>query len=411
MVAQMNRRQHSQAHRWQDRLQSLAPDAGIVIPALLLLTIGVVMVGSSSVAIAEKHAQPTFYYLIKHLVFLAGGFCLIAICWKLPIKWLETSSRMLLLLMVLALLLPLLPFLGVKINGAHRWINLGVSNFQTVEAVKLMLVIYLAGYLQQRAGQLNQRFFDTIKPLACAGLLGGILLLQPDMGSAMVLGAITVCMLFLAGAAWRYLLLLASVALPLIGLAATVDYRMERITGFLDPWSDPNNSGYQLIQALIAIGRGEVFGVGTGASVQKLFYLPEAHTDFIFAVLAEEFGLLGITALMLVYAWLIGRIMQIGARAHKMGRGFAGYLCWGMGVWLAMQALISMGVNLGVLPTKGLTLPLISSGGSSLLVCCAALGLVLRVKLELDREQLARPNVRRSWSADWSRDCSTESVR
>ena len=398
MAAIQHRRSHSQAHRWQDRLERLGPDTSIIIPALLLIVIGIVMVGSSSVAIAEKHAQSTFYYLIKHMVFLAGGFTLIAACWKLPIRWLETSSRMLLLLMLLALLLPLVPGLGVKINGARRWVSLGIANFQTVEAVKVMLVIYLAGYLQRRAGQLNQRFFDTIKPLVCAGLLGGVLLLQPDMGSAMVLGAITVCMLFLAGAAWRYLLLLAAAALPLIGLAASVDYRMQRITGFLDPWSDPNNSGYQLIQALIAIGRGEIIGVGTGASIQKLFYLPEAHTDFIFSVLAEEYGLLGITALMLIYAWLIGRIMQVGAQAHKLGQGFAGFLCWGFGVWLAMQALISMGVNLGVLPTKGLTLPLISSGGSSLLMSCVALGLVLRVKLELDRERLSRPTVKRSWS-------------
>jgi len=230
------------------------------------------------------------------------------------------------------------------------------------------------------------RFFDTLKPLMLAAMLTGILLVQPDMGSAAVITAIVGGMVWLAGAAWRHLFLLGAIALPVFGFAAMEPYRLRRIVSFMDPWADPYNSGFQLTQALIAVGRGEVFGVGLGASIQKLFYLPEAHTDFIFAVLAEEFGLLGVIFILSMFMLLVTRIMIIGLMAHKAERPFAGNIAYGVGLWIGLQAFVSMGVNLGVLPTKGLTLPLISSGGSSVLMTFLALGIVFRIRYELDRD-------------------------
>jgi cell division protein FtsW len=233
----------------------------------------------------------------------------------------------------------------------------------------------------------RSRFFDTLKPLIFGAVLSAILLLQPDMGSAAVITAIIAGMIWLAGAAWRHILVLAMLTLPVFGFAAMEPYRLRRIVSFMDPWADPFNSGFQLTQALIAVGRGELFGVGLGASIQKLFYLPEAHTDFIFAVLAEEFGLLGVVVILTLFALLVTRIMIIGIMAHRHDRPFAGFLAYGVGLWIGLQAMVSIGVNLGVLPTKGLTLPLISSGGSSILMTLLAIGLVLRIKYELERDR------------------------
>jgi cell division protein FtsW len=259
-------------------------------------------------------------------------------------------------------------------------------NFQVVEAVKLMVILYMAGYLVRKVDMVKVRFFDTLKPLLLAAMLTGLLLLQPDMGSAAVITAIVGGMVWLAGAAWRHILMLGLLSLPVFGIAAMEPYRLKRIISFTNPWADPFNSGFQLTQALIAIGRGEVFGVGLGASIQKLFYLPEAHTDFIFAVLAEEFGLLGVIFIILLFMLLVARILSVGLMAHRAGKPFAGNVAYGIGLWIGLQALVSMGVNLGVLPTKGLTLPLISSGGSSLLMTFAALGIVFRIRYELDRD-------------------------
>jgi len=257
-----------------------------------------------------------------------------------------------------------------------------------------MAIIYVAGYLARKADLVRTRFFDTFKPLIFGGILSVILLLQPDMGSAAVITAIIAGMIWLAGAAWRHILVLGMMALPAFGFAAMEPYRLRRIVSFMDPWADPFNSGFQLTQALIAVGRGELFGVGLGASIQKLFYLPEAHTDFIFAVLAEEFGLMGVVVVLGLFALLVTRIMIIGSMAHRAGRTFAGFLAYGVGLWIGLQAVVSIGVNLGVLPTKGLTLPLISSGGSSILMTIVALGMVLRIKYELDRDHEAPPRQR-----------------
>lgn len=361
-------------------------DSWVLLPALFLLAIGFVMVGSSSIAIAEANGAPPYHYLVRHLVFVLIGLGLASAMRIIPVAFLERISRPLLALSVLALLLVLVPGLGHEVNGSQRWIRIGPFNFQAVEAVKLMVIIYIAGYLARKADQVQSRFFDTLKPLGVAGVLSAILLLQPDMGSAAVITAIVAGMVWLAGAAWRHIFLLGLLVLPVFGWAAMEPYRLRRITGFMDPWADAYGSGFQLVQALIAIGRGEMFGVGIGASIQKLFYLPEAHTDFIFAVLAEEFGLLGVILVLAMFMLLVTRIMVVGIMAHRKGRAFAGFVAYGIGLWLGLQAMVNVGVNLGVLPTKGLTLPLISSGGSSMLMTLVALGVVLRIKYELDRD-------------------------
>jgi len=361
------------------------PDNWVLIPALLLLSIGIVMVGSSSISIAESQGASSFHYLARHLVFIFIGVMLAMLFRVIPIAFLERVSRPMLFLSFLALLIVLIPGIGHTVNGSTRWIRLGLVNFQVVEAVKLTAIIYMAGYLARKAGLVQTRFFDTLKPLIFAGGLSVILLVQPDMGSAAVITAIIAGMVWLAGAAWRHIAVLGMLTLPAFGYAAMEPYRLRRIVSFMDPWADPFASGFQLTQALIAIGRGEIFGVGLGASIQKLFYLPEAHTDFIFAVLAEEFGLAGVFVVLALFLLLVTRIMVIGIMAHRKGRNFAGFLAYGVGLWIGLQAVVSVGVNLGVLPTKGLTLPLISSGGSSMLMTLLALGMVLRIKYELDR--------------------------
>jgi cell division protein FtsW len=375
-----------QAHRGPRSGKAVQVDAWLLVPVLLLVAAGIVMVGSSSIAITQSHGVSSHHYLLRHLIYLLLGLGLASTFRVLPVSFLRKISRPLMALSALALLLVFIPGLGHSVNGSARWVSLGVVNFQVVEAVKVMVIIYMAAYLARKADLVRIRFFDTLKPVLLAVVLTGFLLLQPDLGSAAVITAIVGGMVFLAGAAWRHLLLLGLMASPVFGLAAMEPYRFQRIISFTDPWADPYNSGFQLTQALIAVGRGEVFGVGLGASIQKLFYLPEAHTDFVFAVLAEEFGLLGVICILGLFMLLVTRIMVIGLVAHRSGRPFAGNLAYGIGLWIGLQALVSIGVNLGVLPTKGLTLPLISSGGSSVLMTMLALGIVFRIRYELDRD-------------------------
>ncbi|HKL49781.1 MAG TPA: putative lipid II flippase FtsW [Wenzhouxiangellaceae bacterium] len=388
-----------QARRYSDPARGVSIDQPLVLSILALLAIGLVMVASTSVAVAEKYSVGEWHFFSRHLIFVVLGLGLaVAVQW-LNTSILEKTGRICLLLALLLLAAVLVPGLGVTVNGATRWLNLGLFRFQVVEAVKLLMIIYIAGYLARRPGLGEAGLMDTLKPLLVGGLVAAILLKQPDMGSALVLMAILGGMVWLAGAAWKSLSLLGLAALPLVTFAALEPYRLQRLTSFGDPFSDPYNAGFQLVQALIAVGRGEVSGVGIGGSVQKLFYLPEAHTDFIFAILAEELGLLGITAVLALFAVLVVRIMRIGLRAHAAGSVFAAFTTFGIGLWIGLQALVSIGVNLGVLPTKGLTLPLVSAGGSSMLMMLLGLGLVVRIARELDQQQLARPRHQREWAA------------
>jgi len=390
---------HRQARRFSEPARGVSIDPPLVFSILALLAIGMVMVASTSVAVAEKYAVGEWHFFSRHLMFVLLGLALMAGVQWVKTSLLEKSGRLFLLLALLLLAAVMVPGLGVTVNGATRWLNLGLFRFQVVEAVKLLMILYVAGYLARRPALGDGGLIDTLKPLLIGGLVAAIILKQPDMGSALVLMAILGGMVWLAGAAWKSLSLLGLAALPLVTFAALEPYRLKRLTSFGDPFSDPYDSGFQLVQALIAVGRGEIAGVGIGGSVQKLFYLPEAHTDFIFAILAEELGLVGITVVLALFAVLVVRILHIGIRAHAAGEIFAAYTTFGIGLWIGLQTLISIGVNLGVLPTKGLTLPLISAGGSSMLVVLLALGLVMRIARELDQQALARPRRQRAWAA------------
>jgi cell division protein FtsW len=369
-------------------------DLSLIVASMLLASLGVIMVASSSIAVADGQHVGAFYYLYRHLVFLALGLGAALVMARIELTWLERHAPVLLLGGIVLLLLVFVPMIGVRVNGARRWIRLGFVGFQSVEAVKIILIVYMASYLVRHRDNLQSKLLGVIKPLGISAMLAAMLLVQPDFGSATLLMAVTLGMVWLGGARLRNLALLGVLALPVLaGAALSQDYRVKRLTSFLDPWADPFKDGFQLTQALIAIGRGEWLGVGLGASVQKLFYLPEAHTDFILAVLAEELGLAGIVMVLVLFAWLVGRGFVIGLRAVEQNRYFAGYCAFGVSLMLALQALVSIGVNLGVLPTKGLTLPLISSGGSSVMMTCAAIGLLVRVSYEVTRAENAMMQV------------------
>ena len=351
---------------------------------LALASLGVVMVASASI---YQHGNP-FYYLIRHGMFLVAGAGLAWWVTRTELKSIEARNHLLLLGCVVLLLLVFVPGLGVSVKGAHRWINLGVSNFQVVEVVKVFFIVWLASYLVRFRDEVNATWAAMLKPLGVVVLLVALLLMQPDFGSSSLLLAITAGMLVLGGVNMPRMFGPVLVGLPILAVIAIAEpYRMRRLTSFSDPWADPFGSGYQLTNALMAIGRGEWSGIGLGGSVLKLNYLPEVHTDFIFSVIGEELGFVGVCLVVALYALLVGRAFVIGLRCVEMRRHFAGYVAFGVALWIGMQGFVSMGVNLGLLPTKGLTLPLISSGGSSILMTCVAMGLLLRVSYELERTQ------------------------
>jgi len=363
-------------------------DLGVIVAAGALATFGVIMVASSSIATADTQHLGPFYFVIRHIVFLGLGVVLALVLARTELEWFERNAFGLLLVAVVLLLLVFVPGLGVRINGARRWIRLGFLGFQSVEAVKLMFIVYLASYLVRHQEAVQTKLFGVIKPIGIAGALIVLLLAQPDFGSSALIIAVTIGMVWLGGARMRNLFYLAVPLIPVIAwVATTSDYRVKRLTSFLNPWEHPFDEGFQLTQALIAIGRGEWFGVGLGGSVQKLLYLPEAHTDFILAVIGEEFGFIGIVLVLGMFAVLIGRALMLGLRAVELGQRFAGYCAFGIGMCIGLQALVSIGVNMGVLPTKGLTLPLISSGGSSVMMTCVMVGFLLRVSYEVSRAQ------------------------
>ncbi|MGV8932544.1 MAG: putative lipid II flippase FtsW [Luteimonas sp.] len=377
------------------RLESLPGryDPWLLGACIALASLGVVMVASSSIAIGEGLDVGPFHFLIRHLVFLTGGIALAVWAMRTELKTVEHYNQLLLLGCFVLLLAVFVPGVGSSVNGAKRWINLGISSFQAVEAVKLLYIVWLSSYLVRFREDVNATWPAMLKPLGIAGLLVILLLLQPDFGSSSLLLAITAGMLVLGGVNLPRMSLPIVIGLPIFAFIAILEpYRVRRFTSFLDPWADQLGSGYQLSNALMAVGRGEWFGVGLGASVQKLSYLPEAHTDFIFSVIAEELGFAGVCLVIGLYVLLVGRAFWLGYRCVGMRRHFAGYCAFGVALWISLQSFVSIGVNLGILPTKGLTLPLVSSGGSSVLMTCAALGLLLRVSYELDRaeRQVAR---------------------
>ena len=354
---------------------------GVVVA---LAGLGVVMVASSSIAMDSD----PFHFLTRHVVFLGVGVGLAYWVMRTELKTIEHYNQYLLLACFVLLVSVYVPGLGSSVNGARRWINLGISKFQVVEAVKVLYIVWLSSYLVRFRDEVNATWPAMLKPLGIAVALVALLLLQPDFGSSTLLLAITAGMLVLGGVNLPRMSAPIVVGLPIFAFIAILEpYRMRRITSFLDPWKDQLGSGYQLSNALMAVGRGEWTGVGLGGSVQKLNYLPEAHTDFIFSVIGEELGFIGVCGVIALYAFLAGRAFHLGLRCVEMRRHFPGYCAFGIALWISLQSFVSIGVNLGLLPTKGLTLPLISSGGSSVLMTCVAMGLLLRVSYELDRAE------------------------
>ncbi len=352
-----------------------------VVAALLA---GLVVVASASVSVADQATGDAFYYLKRQAVFavLAAGLAFALV--QVPLANWQRGGRMMLLLALLLLTLVLVPGIGHEVNGAARWVSLGAFNLQVAEPVKILLALYLADYLVRRGERLRTSTVAFLVPVGVGALCAVLLLSQPDFGTALLLMALVTALLFLAGAPlWRFAALVAGLAGVAGLLIVQAPYRWERVTAFLDPWSDPFNSGFQLTQSLIAIGRGEWHGAGLGDSVQKLFYLPEAHTDFVFSVLAEEGGLLAVTAVIGLFVFIVLRAMATGWACHRHRLPFAGYVAWAVGLIIGMQAFINMGVAAGLLPTKGLTLPFFSYGGSSVAVTGALIGLLLRAGCEL----------------------------
>jgi cell division protein FtsW len=367
--------------------------ARINIPLSLLVAtlicLGLTMVASASVSISDRLTGDPLYYLHRQLVFVGLGLIAMVFVYRIPLAYWEKTSQFLLITAFFLLILVLVPGLGKTVNGSNRWLTVGPLTLQVSELAKLLTIVYFAGYLGRRDQQLRERPSEFIRPVAIAVLLSILLLGEPDFGAAVVLITTVLGMLLLGGVRlWQFtlLVLLSGATLGLLALASP--YRLERITTFLNPWGDPYDSGFQLTQSLIAIGSGGWFGVGLGDSVQKLFYLPEAHTDFLFAVLAEELGLLGVIVVVTLYTTLMWQGYKIGHSAEVQGLRFAAYLSYGIIIWLGVQVYINMGVNMGLLPTKGLTLPMMSAGGSSMLVMCTAMGLLLRVHRETVERQM-----------------------
>jgi cell division protein FtsW len=367
-------------------------DQGLVWAVAGLLGIGLVMVYSSSIAIAEASRatgnQP-MYFLMRHALFIAGGLAAAVIAFQVPMRLWQQSALPLFLLGTGLLVLVLIPGVGREVNGSQRWISLHFVTMQPSELMKLFVVLYAADYTVRKAAHIGSFRKGFLPMLIVMLVVGGLLLREPDFGAFVVITVIAMGILFLGGMNWKLFAGLG--ALLVVGFVLLIlasPYRLQRIVGFMDPWADPYGKGYQLSHALIAFGRGEWLGVGLGASVEKLFYLPEAHTDFLLAVIAEELGFVGVAAIIAAFVWVVMRAFMIGRRAAALDRYFSALVAQGVGLWIGVQAIINIGVNTGMLPTKGLTLPLVSFGGTALVVACAAIGVLLRVDWE--NRQLAK---------------------
>jgi cell division protein FtsW len=358
-------------------------DPWLIGTVAALLLVGLIMVASASIGVSERETGSAFFYFQRQLVYVGLGLVAALLAIAIPTSVWEKHSIYLLAGAFVLLVLVLVPGLGHEVNGSRRWVRLGFMNFQASELARVMLLTYIASYAVRRSDELCGSFKGFMKPVGVLGAAAVLLLAEPDFGAATVLMATGLAVLFLAGVRLHHLLVPVLVAVAgMAVLAVTSSYRMRRLTAFRNPWDDPFDSGFQLVQSLIAIGRGEWFGVGLGSSVQKLFYLPEAHTDFVFAVLAEEFGFVGVVAVVGLFALLVGRALDISRKAADAGLKFQSYLAASIGIWVGLQAFVNIGVNMGLLPTKGLTLPLVSYGGSSMLVTLGVLGVLLRIHHE-----------------------------
>ena len=359
-------------------------DWTLVLIVSTLLCFGLVMLTSASISLAERNTGNPLFYFERQVFAVVIGMVGAALMLRVPTSFWERHAFLLLCLAIVMLVAVLVPGLGNTVNGSTRWLSIGgISILQVSEPARLLLLMYLSSYAVRHRAELRERFMGFFKPMLLVALICLLLLLEPDFGASVVILTISLAVLLIAGARLRDFLVISSVAVvSLAALALLSPYRLKRLTGFLDPWSDPFDSGFQLTQSLIAIGSGQWFGVGLGGSVQKLFYLPEAHTDFVFAVIAEELGLVGSVLLIGLFATLVWRALKIAGNAAAAGRLYQANLAFGLAIWIGVQVFINIGVNMGILPTKGLTLPLISYGRSSMLITLMALGLLLRIEME-----------------------------
>lgn len=379
----------------RDRINAPNYDQGFLWTVLCLLGIGLVMVYSASIAIAEADkgvGHNSSYYLVHQAIFMLIALSTAFVAFNVPVAWWQKMAPYLFLIGLALLVLVLIPGIGIKAGGSRRWLRLFVINPQPSEFMKLFAAIYVADYTVRKAAVMDS-FTKGFLPMAGVMVLVGFLLLrEPDFGAFAVITAISISILWLGGInAKIFAALLALLPVAIVGLIWSSPYRMQRVIGFMDPWADPYGKGYQLSHALIAFGRGEWLGVGLGASVEKLLYLPEAHTDFLLAVIAEELGFIGVLTVVGLFAWIVIRSFAIAKEAIANERYFAALLSQGLGVWMGVQGIINMGVNMGVLPTKGLTLPLLSFGGSGILANCIAMAIVLRIDFENRRLQKGLP--------------------
>ncbi|WP_454782925.1 putative lipid II flippase FtsW [Legionella sp. WA2022007384] len=358
-------------------------DKWLISVVIGLLIIGLMMVASSSVMISTKYFHQPFHFLIRQACYLFAGLMIALIVIRTDSSVWERLSMPMLLICLFMLVIVLVPGIGRSVNGSRRWLALGPIGVQVSELAKLTMIFYLSGYLVRQQKAVSNSILGFIKPMVILAVVSFLLLLEPDFGATVVISGTVMAMLFLAGVKLRYYIGLMLVVMGALAcLAVSSPYRVARLTAFLDPWADQYNSGYQLTQSLIAFGRGGWVGSGLGESIQKLLYLPEAHTDFLFAVLAEELGLVGILMVMFLYTILVIRGMTIAYNAYVQERLFASYTAYGLTFWLGLQAAINMGVNSGLLPTKGLTLPLMSYGGASMVINCVVIALLLRIDHE-----------------------------
>jgi len=355
---------------------------------LTLLMVGLVAVSSASIEYADWHYGNAWYHTKRHVAYIILGLLAGVVTYRVPQKfWLDTGWVWLFLALAM-LILVLLPGVGREVNGAQRWLHLGSMTLQPSECAKLALLVYLAGYMVRKEHEVRHQWRGFLKPMAVLFAVTLLLMVEPDFGATVITAGMAFGMLFIAGVKLgHFLIVLLGALAALLVLVVSAPYRVNRLTAYTDPWADPFNTGFQLTQSLIAFGRGEWFGVGLGNSIQKLFYLPEAHTDFVFSIWAEETGFVGAMLVIALYVALVGRIMWTGRRALAVSNPFGAYLCYGVALNYAGQAFINMGVSSGLLPTKGLTLPFISYGGTSLIVTCAMLGLVLKIERDTHKTQ------------------------
>lgn len=358
-------------------------DAWLLSVIAVLLMIGILMVTSASSFTAEKYGVGSYYYSTRQIIFVVAGLVCSVVAYKISMEKLYIWSSLMVPLAGFFLILVLIPGVGREVNGAMRWIPVAGVNIQPSEFAKLMAFIYIAGFLQRHNDKIKSEMLYLITPLCVLGILGVLLLLEPDFGSTAVLMGVGLGMIFIAGvSAWRFSIMIMMTLLMMVILLYSAPYRVARLKTFLDPWQYQFGEGFQLINSLMAIGRGELTGMGIGESIQKLGYLPEAHTDFIFAVYAEETGLLGVGFLIFLFLMFITRTFVIGKRAESCGMKFGAYLSYGIGLWVVGQAFINLAVAMGRLPTKGLTLPLLSYGGSSMITILIAIGILFRIDVD-----------------------------